>query len=122
MDRQAIFDYVNKAYRTTPEYLWAKYPEYAVLRHTDNKKWYAAIMNISKDKLGFDSTANIDIMNIKCEPEMIGSLQMTKGIFPAYHMNKGHWISVALDGSVDEDMIYHLLDMSFDLTGIKRKI
>lgn len=121
MDRKTIFDYANKAYNSAPEYLWAKYPDYAVLRHTDNNKWYAIIMNISKDKLGLDCTEEIDIINIKCEPEIINSLRMTQGIFAGYHMNKRNWISVLLDGSVDENMIYNLLDMSFRLTENKKR-
>lgn len=121
MDRKTIFDYANQTYQSKPEYLWVKYPDYAVLRHSDNNKWYAIIMNVSKDKLGLDGTEEVDIMDLKCEPEMIGSLRMTKGIFAGYHMNKGNWISVLLDDSVDESMIYSLLDMSFSLTEDKKK-
>ncbi len=121
MDRKTIFDYANKIYQSVPEYLWKKYPDYAVLRHNDNNKWYAIIMNVSKDKLGLDGTEVVDIMDIKCEPAMIGSLRMTKGIFAGYHMNKENWVSVLLDGSVDESMIYNLLDMSFRLTKSKTK-
>lgn len=121
MDRETVFDYADKVYKSVPEYLWAKHPDYAVLRHGDNNKWYAVIMNVSKDKLGLDSTENVDIMNVKCDPLMTGSLRMTKGIFTAYHMNKENWISVLLDGSVDEDTIYNLLNMSFALTSDKKK-
>lgn len=121
LDRKMIFDYAKKVYRSTPEYLWTKYPNYAVLRHSDNNKWYAIVMNVSKDKLGLDGTEEVDIINVKCESEMIGPLRMTKGIFAGYHMNKGSWISVLLDGSVDESMIYDLLDMSFGLTKDKKK-
>lgn len=120
MDRKAIFDYANKTYKSTPEYLWVKYPDYAVLRHSDNNKWYAIIMNVSKDKLGLEGTGEVDIMDLKCEPEMIGSLRMTKGIFAGYHMNKRNWISVLLDDSMDESMVYGLLDMSFLLTEDKK--
>lgn len=121
LDRKLIFDYANRTYQSMPEHLWAKYPDYAVLRHRDNNKWYAVIMNVPKNKLGLDGTEDVDIMDLKCEPEMIGSLRMTKGILAGYHMNKGNWISVLLDGSVDEKMIFHLLDMSFSLTGDKKK-
>ncbi len=121
MNRQSIFDYAEKTYKSIPEYLWAKYPDHAILRHCDNNKWYAVIMNVSKDKLGLDNTEKVDIINVKCEPESIGLLRMTKGIFAGYHMNKTHWISILLDGSVDEDMIYYLLDMSFRLTENKKK-
>lgn len=121
MDRNAVFAYAYKKYRSAPEYLWARYPGYAVLRHSDNNKWYAVIMNVSVEKLGLDGTEEADIMDIKCEPEMIGSLRMTKGIFAGYHMNKGNWISVLLDDNADEDLVYSLLDMSFRLTGNKIK-
>lgn len=121
LDRTSIFDYANRTYRSIPEYLWKRQPDYAVLRHIDNKKWYAIIMNIEKDKLGLNSTEKVDIINLKCEPEIIGSLQMTKGIFAGYHMNKKYWISVLLDGSINENMLYDLLDMSFQLTGNKKR-
>ena len=49
--RQNIFDYVKEKYNTTPEYLWKRYPTYAVLRHEDNNKWYAAVMNVSAYRL-----------------------------------------------------------------------
>ncbi len=90
MDRKTVFDYANQTYGSKPEYLWAKYPEYAVLRHRDNNKWYAIIVNVSKNKIGLDGTEEVDIMDLKCEPEMIGSLRMTEGIFAGYHMNKGN--------------------------------
>ena len=38
------------------------------------------------------------------------------GIYPAYHMNKDHWITAALDGSAVDDTILMLLDLSFGLT------
>jgi len=116
-----VFDYAKRTYQSLPEHLWAKYPNYAVLRHHDNKKWYAVIMNVPGEKLGLEGTEEVDIMDLKCEPEMIGPLRMTKGILAGYHMNKGNWISVLLDGSVDETMIFHLLDMSFSLTEDKKK-
>ena len=61
----------------------------------------------------------IDIVNLKCDPVLIGSLQSEKGIFPAYHMSKDKWISVALDGGVDDEQIKMLLEMSYELTALK---
>lgn len=121
MDRKTILKYAQEKYKATPEYLWERYPEDAVLRHFDNKKWFAVIMNIQKCKIGINSDENVDIINVKCDPATIGSLQMVNGIFPGYHMNKGNWISVLLDGSVDENMIYTLLDGSYELTAGKKK-
>ena len=44
-----------------------------------------------------------------------------EGYFPAYHMNKTSWITVALDGSVPDDEVKLLLDMSFEATAPKMR-
>lgn len=121
MDRQAILAYAMETYGTAPEYLWDSHPKFAVLRHTNNKKWYALIMNVPKDKLGFDSTQEVDVINLKCEPQMAGSLRMTEGILAGYHMNKENWITVLLDGSVSEKTVCMLLDESYALTLNQKK-
>ena len=72
----------------------------AVLRHTDNKKWYAILMKVSRSKLGLSGDETVDILDIKCDPLMSGSLLMENGIFPGYHMHKGNWLTVLLDGTV----------------------
>lgn len=77
--------------------------------------------DIPKSRLGLREDGMIDVVNLKCDPVLIGSLRSEKGIFPAYHMSKDKWISVALDGSVDDEQIKILLDMSFELTGVKIK-
>ncbi len=115
MDREKIFEYVKEEYNTIPEYLWDKYPLYAVLKHSNNK-WYGIIMNISKEKLGLEGKEEIDIMDVKCHPEMIGGLRLKKGFLPAYHMNKEHWITIILDGSVESEKIKELIDLSYEST------
>ena len=72
-------------------------------------------MEIPKEKLGL-SGGNIPIVNVKCDPRLIGSFRQEKGIYPAYHMSKAHWLTVALDGTVEEEKIQFLLEMSYDLT------
>ncbi len=47
---------------------------------------------------------------------MIGSLRLSKGFLPAYHMNKEHWITILLDGSVEREKIKQLIDLSYELT------
>ena len=115
MNREEFQKFIKEKYGVLPEYPWASSPSFAVYRHENNKKWFAVIMNITKDKLGLDSTEKIDVVSLKCDPLM--NVTTETGIFPAYHMNKTHWISVLLDGSVDEDKIKWLLDLSFELTG-----
>ena len=76
-------------------------------------------MEVTKNKLGFSDDDEMDIVNLKCDPIMIGSFRSDPGIFPAYHMSKANWISVALDESVSEDKLKMLLDISYDLTAPK---
>ena len=71
---------------------------------------------IPKNRLGEYSDRIVDIVNIKCDPIMLGSLLEEKGFYPAYHMNKEHWITICLDGSVDDEKILSLIDISYDLT------
>ena len=80
------------------------------------KKWYAVILEVSVQKLGLAGNQIIDILNVKSDPLLIGSLRSKQGYFPAYHMNKEKWVSIALDGSVPDDEIKNLLDMSYKLT------
>ena len=98
MDRQQVFSYVKQRYHTLPDYPWAD--QNAVLRHRNNQKWYALIMEVSREKLGLLDEGTVQIMNVKCDPALIGSLRTREGYHPAYHMNKENWISVRLDGSV----------------------
>ena len=114
MDREEIFEYVKKQYGTTPEYLWKSSPDSAVLRHK-NGKWYAVIMNVEKSKLGLSGDSTVEIMDVKCDPEMTSMIIQTYGFLPGYHMNKRHWITILLDGTVSESKILDFLDMSYDL-------
>lgn len=119
--RKTILKYVQDTYSVTPDNPWADSPDYAVLRHTDNKKWFGLIMDISPDKIGLEGDKIIDVINLKCDTLMIGSLIKDDGIFPAYHMNKNYWITVLLDGSLEMEKVCALLDMSFEITAKKIK-
>ena len=98
-------------------------PHAAVFRHAGNRKWFALMMEVPRDKLGLAGTEKLDIVNFKCDPILIASLRGETGIFPAYHMNKASWITAALDGSVPAETIELLLDVSYELTKpkIRRK-
>ena len=118
---QKLFAYAKDTYQSVPEYLWAKTPEFAVLRNSKNKKWYAVFMEISREKLGLKETESVWIVNLKCDPLFIGSLLEMDGYYPAYHMNKNHWISILLDGTVEEEQLRNFLDLSYRLTEPKQK-
>ena len=121
MNREELEKYITENYNANAEFLWAKYPDYAIFRHNSNRKWFVLIMTISKEKLGLSECDMIDIMNVKCETIMINSFRTEKGIYAAYHMNKANWISVSLDGSVSDEKVKMLIDMSFRLTAPKIK-
>lgn len=73
-------------------------------------------MDVPKSKIGLEGNEKIDILDVKCDPILIGSLLNEKGFFPAYHMSKSSWITIALDGSVDDEKIFWLIDSSYSLT------
>ena len=114
LKKEEIFEYVKKQYGTVPEYLWSKLADSAVLRHK-NGKWYAVLMTVEKSKLGLEENDLVDIIDVKCDPEMINMIIQTYGFLPGYHMNKQHWITILLDGSVSEAKTLDFLDMSYDL-------
>lgn len=119
MDRQTVFEWIKRKYGTDPDYPWKD--SNAVLRHRENKKWFALIMEVGRDKLGLPEEGTVDVMNVKCDPMLIGSLRTQPGFLPAYHMNKDQWISILLDGTAPEEEIKSLIAMSYELTNPKKK-
>lgn len=120
MTRQAFLDICFQTYGTVPDYPFEEDFETAVLRHTGNRKWYAIAMKVSRRKFGFDSDEIIDVVNLKLPTEMFGSFGAADGVYPAYHMNKLHWISVLLPDA-SEELLRFLADVSFEATKDKRK-
>ena len=105
-----------------PEYPWRKYDGNAVFRHADNKKWFALVMDVQREKLGFSGDEYVDVVNLKIDDMFFRDMIIREdGIMPAYHMNKMHWISVLLDGTVPEEKIFDLVDMSFMATASAKK-
>ena len=116
MNREELEAYILNHYSTEADYPWADTPRAAVFRHVGNRKWFALVMEVPRDKLGLVGTKKLDIVNFKCDPILISSLRGETGIFPAYHMNKASWITATLDGSVPAETIELLLDVSYELT------
>ena len=121
MTRQEFTALVLDTYGISPDYPFSDEPHVPVFRHPENRKWFGIMMTIPKTKLGIKEEGTIDIVNLKCAIEVMDSMWQEKGIFPAYHMNRNHWLSVALDGSVDDETIQFLLTISYDLTAPKIK-
>ena len=115
MTRQEFFEICSCSYLTQPDFPFDDWMESAVFRHADNKKWYAIALRVSRRKFGFDSDEVIDVVNLKLPSEMFGSFGAADGIYPAYHMNKLHWISVLLPDAPN-DVVEFLTNASFEAT------
>ena len=121
MTKQEFLEYCFNTYGTSPDYPFDDHLETAVFRHTNNKKWFALVMRVSRRKFDFDSDEVIDVVNLKLPTEMFGSFGVADGVYPAYHMNKLHWISVLLPDAPD-DVVQFLVNVSFEATRNKRQL
>jgi len=120
MIKQNFFNYCLETYGTEPDYPFEDDFETAVMRHEDNRKWYAIVMRVSKRKFGLNSDDIADVVNLKMPIEMFGSFDTTDGVYPAYHMNKLHWVSVLLSEAPD-DIVAFLTNASYEATKSKKK-
>ena len=111
LNRLELKKYIAETYGIEPDCPWSKNPNFEVYRHSNNKKWFALIMDIPRNRIGLRGTDIIDVVNLKCDPLLLGSVRTESGIFPAYHMNKENWVTAALDGSASEEIIKMLLDV-----------
>ena len=110
-----IIDYINNKYGDKLEFLWEKSPKNAVIRRKSSNKWYAVVLTVSKRKLNLDSDEIIEVINLHNIAEEIKKLIDYKKYFPAYHMNKKHWCTICLDGTVELKEIYRMIDISYEL-------
>mgnify|MGYP004443370747 FL=1 len=124
MNRYDIMNYIQHRYDIEPEYLWDKFPDYAVFRHPNNGKWFAIIMNVDTTSVGIEhegprsmvNSTECDLLVIKADPEDVEFYKTQPGFGPAYHMNKKHWLSILVSGPADEEDVLGFVDESYRLT------
>ena len=109
-----IMDQIQEKYGDQLEYLWEKSPDTAVLRHEGNQKWYAVLMRIPWDKLEKGREGLVEAVNLK--HDQVADLLSQNGIYPAFHMNKRYWLSLALDDSLQDEEVIELIERSWNLT------
>lgn len=119
MTRKELETYIFDEYSVEPDYPFRMDDVTCVFRHIDNRKWFGIAMVVSYRTIGVNRDGNVDILNVKCDPIMIGSLRGKPGFCPAYHMNKDKWITILLDGSAEKEDIKALLAMSYSMTATK---
>ena len=110
-----ITNYIKRKYKVNPEFLWDKSTGNGVFRNKNNKKWFGIILSVSKDKLDSKYKQEIiEVINLKLDETMIKELIKIDGFYRAYHMNKKSWISIILDNTLDNEIIYSLIDQSYN--------
>ena len=119
MTVQELTEYIINEYGVEPDHPFPRDTVSSVFRHVDNKKWFALTMSIPYRTLGIARDGNVDILNVKCDPVLNGSLRGRPGFRPAYHMNKDQWITILLDGSAEREEIAALVAMSYRMTARK---
>ena len=119
--RERIIQHIQDRYAAEPEHLWARYPNYAVFRQSASRKWFAAVMDVAKKSIDLPGDGTADVMDLKCDPVLVGSLLAQDGFLPAYHMSKSSWISVLLDETVPGEQIFPLIELSYDSVAPKRE-
>ena len=117
---KTLIEYVRKTYGDSPEFLWKKSPRNAILRRKDSGKWYGALLTVSKRKLGIESDEMAEILNFRISAVELEGIIDGKMYFPAYHMNKKHWCSAVLDGSIPIQEICQRIDCSYRATPYKK--
>ncbi len=111
---KAVLDFAEKK-GDNPEFLWENFPNVAILRRKDTKKWYAVLFVLPKNKLDHKSDEVVDIIDLRLQPDELEKIVDDKRFFRAYHMNKKHWFSVSLDGAVSTQDILKFVENSFNL-------
>ena len=111
-----IIDYCNKKYGENHINPFKKHPDILAFVNEKNK-WYALLSAVEYNKLNknTDIITKVKILNLKYPTDKILDIIDNKNIFPAYHMNKKHWISIVLDKNIKLETIKELIDISYSL-------
>lgn len=101
--------WMRAEFAAEPEFLWDRYPDYAAFRRPDNQKWFAVILTVDRGKLGLPGRGNVEIIDLKALPADVEARLAEGRFLRAYHMNKTHWFTVCLDGSVPDGELFSLI-------------
>lgn len=120
--REQVFTYARSLEGATLDSPFTEDFDTVVLRHADSRRWFGLCFFVRADKVGLEGTAQTDILNLKCEPNLAVLLrEKHKWLIPAYHMNKAHWNTIILSEVDDMHEFCRLIDHSYSLTRGTRK-
>lgn len=117
---QMIINFVREQYGDELEFLWEKFPDNAVWRRKDNKKWYGAILTVAGKKVGLETDKIEEIIDLRMNPAEADLILSRKNYYPGWHMNKKSWYTIVLNGSVPDEELKEKIMESYDLAGRKR--
>lgn len=117
---QMIINFVREQYGDELEFLWEKFPDNAVWRRKDNKKWYGAILTVAGKKVGLETEKIEEIIDLRMNPAEADLILSRKNYYPGWHMNKKSWYTIVLNGSVPNEELKEKIMESYDLAGRKR--
>ena len=114
-----VVELIREKFSDEPEFLWRQAPNYSVFRRADNRKWYAVIMVVPREKLQLAGKDELEILNLRVEPEELNRLVDGEKYFRGWHMNKKSWMTLRLDGALSFDEIFSRLEQSYRLAARK---
>lgn len=103
---------VEEKFRVRPEFLWEKYPHYAVFRNPNNGKWFALVMDLDKKKVLHEEEGPSEVLDLKLD-DLVSSYLEKKSVYPAYHLNRKNWISLILDDRLTDEEIFSMIEISY---------
>ncbi len=118
-----VLAFAGKRFDTEPDCPFRRLPGKRVLRHASSGKWYALFLEANPLVFHLSGSSPVPVMNVRIkDPVSQSVLVQQNGIYPAYHMNKAGWISVLLDGSVEDRTVFSLLEDSFFATADPKEV
>ena len=107
--------WIKSKFGAEPDYPWPDDAPYSFVFRCPNEKWFALVMRIKYRQLGLTGDENVWVVNMKAEQDTIPNLVDRKSIFPAWHMNKKHWITILLTAVTDFNKLCELTQKSYEL-------
>ena len=107
--------WIKTQFGAEPDYPWPDDAPYSFVFRCPNEKWFALVMKIKYRQLGLTGDEEVWVVNMKASQDEIPNLIDKKSIFPAWHMNKKHWITVLLTAATDFEKLCELTQKSYEL-------
>ncbi|MBR0261797.1 MAG: MmcQ/YjbR family DNA-binding protein [Selenomonadaceae bacterium] len=110
-----IIEYIREKFSDEPEFLWEKFPNFAIFRRKGNRKWYALIASIPKKYLRLGDDEEIEILNLRVEPQELDKIFDGEKYFRGWHMNKKSRMTLLLNETLTLEEIFARLEKSYRL-------